>query len=401
MTVAQKVPKKPLLERVGLTYFERRSARTERIESGDAVHILNAAERKALGRVTQGAVLRAAAAGALSSIAAALAEVIANDTAGEHAAQPNSYAWWTLVLGVTVVASIAEIAFLYWDTLRSVHELSRQAGLGLFHGPRREHSAVEGSRPPPGNYGDDHVMVATVLARAALELPNPIENRWGINPRRESNKWALLAASLLYKAKVGLTNFFFKALVRRILARVLVRQALANVLAFVAVPVTAVWNGYVAWRVMREARLRAMGPSAIRELLDLVFADLPQLDEPSRIASLRAVAAAIVRTQDLHPNLLSLFDQVAARAKYEGKEELDDPGEFLRSLPTLPPETRRLAIQVLAIACIVDGQLARKEKLLFSEALAAAGRPIDLKPLEKLCGEFVRGEGWADDIRAL
>lgn len=385
MTKAEKVPKKPLLERVGISYFERRSARTERIESGDAVHILNPEEKKALKRVTQGAVARAAMAGALSSIAAGLAEVIANDTAGEHSATPNVIAWWVLVLGVTIVASVAEIAFLYWDTLRSVHELSRQAGLGLFHGKK-----------------DDHVMVATVLARAALELPNPVENRWGINPRREANKWALLASSLLYKAKVGITNFLFKALIRRMLGRVLLRQALANVLAFVAVPVTAVWNGYVCWRVMREARLRAMGPSATRELVDVVFADRGALDDASRLAALRAVAAAIVRTQDLHPNLLSLFDQVAAKAGYQGNEEVDDPGEFLRSLATLSPEGKRLAIQTLAIACIVDGQLARKEKLLFSEALAAAGRPVDLQPLEKLCREFVRGEGWADDaIRAL
>lgn len=388
MTKAEKPPKKPLLERVGLTYFERRSARTEKIESGDAVHILNAAERKALGRVTNGAIGRAALIGALSSIAAGLAEVFANDTVGEHvpAEQQSAVAYWAIVLSVTIFAAVAEIAFLYWDTLRSVHELSRQAGLGLFHGKK----------------GDDDVMVATVLARAALELPNPIENRWGINPRRESNKWMLLVASLLYKAKVGLTNFLFKALIRRMLGRVLLRQALTNALPFVAVPVTAAWNGIVAWRVMREARLRAMGPSAIRELLEIVFTDVPEIDEASRVASLRAVGAAIVRTQDLHPNLLSLFDQVAAKAKYEGKAELDDPGEFLRSLPTLKPETRRLAIQVLAIACIVDGQLARKEKVLFSEALAAAGREVNLKPLEKLCREFVRGEGWADDaIRAL
>ena len=385
MTRAETPPKKPLLERVGITYFERRSARTGRIESSDAVHILNAGEKKALRSVTRGAVFRAAMAGASSSVAAALAEVVANDMSGEHSAAPNLYAWWALVLGVTVVASIAEIAFLYWDTLRSVHELSRQAGLALFHGKK-----------------DDDVMVATVLARAALELPNPVENRWGINPRRESNKWTLLFASLLYKAKVGISNFLFKALVRRMLARVLVRQALANVLAFVAVPVTAVWNGYVCWRVMREARLRAMGPSAIRELVEVIFADHPQLDEAGRVAALRAVAAAIVRTQDLHPNLLTLFDEVAAKAKYEGKEELDDPGAFLRSLAGLSAESRRLAIQVLAIACIVDGQLARREKLLWGEALAAAGRPVDVKPLEKLCREFVRGDGWADEaIKAL
>ncbi|MBK7863758.1 MAG: hypothetical protein IPJ65_35170 [Archangiaceae bacterium] len=387
MTQAQAVAaKKPLLERVGITYFERRSARTEKVESGDAIHILNPDERKALKRVTQGTVARAALAGALSSIASAIAELVANDVVGEDAtALTHIAAWWLIVMGVTIVASIAEIAFLYWDTLRSVHELARQAGLKLFEAR-----------------GDSDVMVATVLARAALELPNPIENHWGINPRREASKWRLLLASLLYKAKIGLTNFIFKALVRRMLGRVLLRRALQAAVPFVAVPVTAAWNGYVAWRVMREARLRAMGPSAIHELVQVIFSDLPELDEAGRVAALRAVGAAIVRTQDLHPNLLSLFDEVAARAKYEGKAELDDPGEFLRALPSLSAENRRLAIQVLAIACIVDGELVTKEKKLYAEALAAAGREITLEPLEKLCRAFVAGDGWADEaIRAL
>ncbi|MBL8954865.1 MAG: hypothetical protein JNK82_29070, partial [Myxococcaceae bacterium] len=367
--------------------FERRSSRTEHVASSDAVHVLNAGERRALWSVTRNAVVRAALAGAASSVIAGAAEVFANDTVGEHApaAQQNAIEFWAIVITFTVIAAVAEIAYLYWDTLRSVHELSRQAGLELFHGKR-----------------DDDQMVATVLARAALELPNPLENRWGINPRRESSRWKLLAASLLYKAKVGITNFLFKALIRRMMARVLLRQTLANLLPFLAVPVTAAWNGYVCWRVMREARLRAMGPSAIKELVKKLFADHAELDDAGRLAALRAVAAAIVRTQDLHPNLATLFDAVAEHAKYEGKEELDDPGQFLRSLSGLSEQNQRLAIQVLGIACIVDGQLARKEKLLWAEALAAAGRPVELSRLEKLCREFVRGDGLADEaVRSL
>jgi hypothetical protein len=387
VTAVEAVPKKPLLERVGVTYFERRSARTEKIESGDAVHILNPLERKALRAVTRGCVVRAGVAGALSSVASAVAELIAEGTVGDNVpeAARSIVAWWMIVMGVTIIASIFEIAFLYWDGLRSVHELGRQAGLKLFE-----------------TKGPDTVMVATVLARAALELPNPVENRWGINPRREAAKWRLVAASLLYKAKIGLTNFLFKALVRRMLGRVLLRRALQTAVPFVAVPVTAAWNSYVAWRVMREARLRAMGPSAIHELVGLIFSDHPQVEESGRIAALRAVGAAIVRTQDLHPNLLALFDEVASRAKYEGTAELDDPGEFLRSLSELSKDDRRLALQVLAIALIVDGELAPKEKLLYREALASAGREVDLTTLETLRRAFVRGDGWADEaIRAL
>ena len=50
-----------------------------------------------------------------------------------------------------------------------------------------------------------------------------------------------------------------------------------------AVPVTAVWNGVVSWLVMREARLRAMGPSAAVALVDAVFDDVPPQDEAARL----------------------------------------------------------------------------------------------------------------------
>ncbi|MFO0594386.1 MAG: hypothetical protein U0228_03760 [Myxococcaceae bacterium] len=363
------------MARVGRRYFANRSTKVKAVESGDALHVLNPEERRALRRVEVGAISRAALAGALSGGSCAVAEVFADSR------WPNDIvAYWTFLGTVTVIAAVAEIAFIYWDTLRSVHELARVAGLELF-GKDRETS-------------DDALVDA--LARAALELPNPIDLGVGVNPHREVKKWQLVMISLAYKAKVGVTNFLVKFVIRRIGSRV----ALRGLLPFVSLPVTAFWNGVVTWLVLREARIRAMGPSAIEELVKVIFGAAPVLSEKGRLSAVRAVAAAIVRTQDLHPNLVRLLNVTTRTAGDVGKAELDDVGLFLSDLKSLDPAERKVSLQLLATACIVDGRLTKREKVLFRDALAAAGQSLDLGTLEALRLCFIRGDEGVEKVLA-
>lgn len=324
-------------------------------------------------RVHWGAVARSALAGALSGGVCAAVEVYAD------ARWPDSPVTYWLVLGLaTGVAAALEIAFIYWDTLRSVHELARVAGLELF-GPERRAS--------------DEALI-DALARAALELPNPVDVGAGINPHREARKWQLLLASLAYKAKIGVTNFLVKLLLRRLLGR----AALRSWLPFVAVPVTALWNGVVSWLILREARIRALGPSAIEELSRLLFADADAVSAEGRLAALRAVASAIVRTQDLHPNLLRLLEVTRRHVGDTGAAELDDVGLFLAQVARLSEAERTLALRVLAVALAVDGRLTSRERALWLEARSAAGRPPALTELERLRVDFVRGNGAAAGV---
>lgn len=377
---------RPFLERVGLGYFQRRSSARPVGESSDAVHELNEVERASLRAVVRGAVLRAAVAGGLSGAVSAAAEVWWAPAVPDGASLlgPESLTFWAIVGGATVVATVFEIAFIYWDTLRSVHELSRTAGLRLFGGEKND------------------AAVAEALARAALELPDPVDLAEGVDPLRRASRWRLLFASLVYKAKIGVTNFLFKALVRRLLGRAMARSALNALVPFVAVPVTAVWNGLVSWNVLKEARLRAMGPSAVHALCNVIFGDVPRLSPQGKLAAVRAVAAAIVQTESLHPNLHALLQDVRLRAGDTGKNVLDDPEVFLQQLPALEQLEQRMALQLLAVACIVDGRLAKKERLLLEKALASCGREIALGPVEALRQAFVEGAGLDDEaVRAL
>lgn len=361
----------PLLERLGVRYLRWRSATaTATAPAVDDVHVLNAGERRALRLIERVAIGRAALAGALSGLACAvpvlwLPEPAPSDTAGLAR-------YWAIVGGVMAVASVAEIAFLYWDALRAVHELAVAAGLRAKGEEHREDAGV----------------VLAALARAALELPNPPDPGLGVDPTRETTRWRVVVASLVYKLKIALTGFVLKAILRRALGRAVVRQWLE----LVAVPVTAAWNATVCWIVLREARLRAMGPSAADELARSLFPEGRSVSEAGRAAVLRAVGGSIVRTGDLHPNLAALLRSAKRRVGDAPVESLDDTRRFLEELPLLPPAEQALVLQVTAVAAILDGKLAPAERRLLAEAYAACGRTFEPSRVERLRKAFVRGD---------
>lgn len=374
----QKNPPQPLLERLGVLYFRRMSASLPNVQTQDAIYVLNADERKALAGIVRGTVFRACLAGAASAAIAAAAEAYAEKTYGAtHVNFDIALHYWSIVIGFTVVAAILEILFLYWDSLRAVHRMARAAGYDPFG----------------QNAGDDQAAVASALARAALELPNPTESTFGVNPHREASKIKLLFASLLYKVKVSITNFAIKLLVRRIAGRALVRTWL---LPFLAIPGTAAWNGIVCYIVLREARIRVMGPSAAHELIAAIFDQKIPLSTEARVTLVRAVASSIVRTEDLHPNLQAVLVEVMRRIEDPLPEGVDDSLVFLDKLRDLTVPERRMALQVLAAAAIIDGRFSGTETKLVREALHVCGLQPDVEPVDRLRKAFVRGDGSLD-----
>ncbi len=350
----------PDLESLALQYFRRRSAAFSMADATDPVHILNPAEIDALRRIERGVVFRAGLAGALSAIISAGVEV----WGGLYGLTTAQLAVW--VVAATIVATVFEVGFLYWDSLRSVHDLARAAGVELFTSAGH----------------------ANALARAALELPNRPDPQLGVDPYREASKAALLAAALLYKLKIGLTNFLLKLLLRRLAGRTVLR----SFAPFVAVPVTAFWNAWVARAVIREARIRAMGPSAARARLDGLLAKRT-LPEAGRLAVLRAIGYAVVGKRDLHPNLAAFLLLARERfGAFPSVEPLDDRAAFLNQLPQLPDDERAIALEFLSFALICDGRLSARERRLWNEARAACALPPDHGRLGHLRRAFVAGE---------
>ncbi len=358
----------PLFVRLGVRYIRARHGRLPPKADQDGVNVLNAEERAEIKRIARWTIVRAAMAGATSTAVSGAVEVAATPllTAGHV----MSY-WFLLLLGLAL-ASVLEILFLYWDALRSVHELSRAAGLPLF------------------SETDERERLAATMARAALEMPNPRLDLEGIDPWKEASRVRLIIASLVYKAKISATNFLFKALVRRAITRAALRSYLVP---FVSVPFTAMWNGIVAFLIMREAKLRVMGPSAAHELVRMTFANKKELEPAAAEAALRAVGASIVKKEDLHPNLAALFREVRARVPHTTpSHSLDDPRAFIARLAGIEGDESATVLRVLVIASVLDGRISKKERALLQEAFVATGRIVEMDKLEALRVTFTSGD---------
>ena len=368
--VTPRKPARPLLERLGGRFLE--SGKFAPAQAEDPIHVLNPVERAGLLRVTRGAVLRAAVAGAINAAATGFGALFAAQVLGhepEQATLLQHISYWGLFGVLALIAAVLEIAYLYWDGLRAVRELSLVAGLKL--------DALE------------NLDVRYALARAAFELPNPPDLSFGVNPHREASRFTLATASLVYKLKISVTNFVFKALVERAIGRLATR----SVLAFTAIPINAIWNALVCFFVLREARIRVMGPSAASEMLDVIFAS-EAAPSPALLTALhRALGAAVVRTSELHPNHISLMRELRQRfGEPHSDVEVADTRAFLQSLGLLTPAERRIALRVLTVAAILDGRLVKRERRLLLEAYEAAAITPALEHVELLRRAFVSGD---------
>lgn len=344
------------------------SGRADPLPRGDddAIHILSRQEQRWLFAIEWKAVARAMVAGALSALASGVTEVIAGRRFGLDAVptQHDLVRYWVVYLVVTIVVSIAEIAYLYVDTLMAVRALAHCAGV-RFEGSQSSRT------------------VAASLARAALELPDSHEPVLGVNPRRESSRARLVLASLAYKLKVSVSSFVFKLVVRRALGRFATRQ----LLAFAAVPINALWNGIVTYRVLREARIRAIGPSAVEAVMrSLEMPPHLTFSEEGKQAMVRAVASAMVRSESAHPNLVYLLRRMHEMlGPFDDEIVLDDPRLLLAQLAVLEREQAARVRRVLALASILDGRLAGNEKRLLRDAA------IDIDLVATMRRTFMQG----------
>ncbi len=287
----------------------------------------------------------------------------------------DSWNYWLLQGGVTLVMLALEFLTLFWTSLRSVHSLARLTG----------HDRVEGDPLLPG---DD--TVANILARAALEVPDPIVRYLGVDPLKYVSKARLLLIGLLYKAKVVLTSVAAKFLLRRALGR----SSLRILAPWIAVPITAFWDAWVIYKVACEARLRLFGHRLAQYLASEILTPelFKRLSPLAREGAVRAVATTMVLTQNYHPNMLMLLVQISAAVDIleEGKD-YDDWDEFRELLYQVSEEERYFLLDLVCIAAAFDGKLSRRERKLLPEAFGEHSQ-VYFERINDLKNKLINGQ---------
>ena len=169
-----------------------------------------------------------------------------------------------------------------------------------------------------------HRSVVQALCRAVLEVEEPKLKPYDLDPTKHVRPESRIALLILYRLKIMMSNFIAKLLIRRLVTRASLRAYAPLVMA----PITGLWNAWVMWTVLREAKFRLMG----RVVVELVLLSLVERPQPKlRRALMMLVGNRItlfgVYNHNLHLLLTRLHSQFPSAA---GKvKQLDDWSVFL------------------------------------------------------------------------
>ena len=335
------------LERAGVFYY-RRLAKKARASNHDNVSIqelpLDDTLRYLAEHTTTNAATIAFAIGAVTTMVTVWVEMTYSNTL-------DPLAYYSLLGSVTLAMLLIEFAVLFWVALRTVHCLAYLTG----------HHKVDDDPLLPGNDG-----VPNILARAALEVPDPVVHYLGVDPLKYVSKSELFLVGLFYKAKVILTSVAAKFLLRRLAGKAGLRMGFA----WVAVPITGIWDAVIIYRVAREARLRLFGHRLAQHLSDQILtpAYLRQLSPKAREGAIRAVATMMVLTENYHPNMLMLLVQISDSVNAQDDCDYDDWNAFLDVLAEVSEKERYFLLDLLCIAAAFDGRVSKRERHRLPEA---------------------------------
>ena len=269
----------------------------------------------------------------------------------KFAGQLDKSTYYALYGAVVLLMLCVELLVLFWLGLKTVHGLACLTG---------HHRASDNPYLP------DNDVAAHILARAALEIPDPIIHYLGIDPLKHVSKSKLLLVGVLYKAKVILSN----VTVKFVLVRMLGKGGLRLGFIWISIPVTGIWNAITIYRVAREARLRLFGNRLALYIVNEIMTPelINKLNPKTKEGAVRAVANMVVLGQNFHPNILVFLVKLSETLEIQEDSNYDDWDEFLAILEEVSMEEKYFLLDLLSIAAVFDGRLSRLERHYLPEA---------------------------------
>ena len=335
------------LERSGVDYY-RHLANNAGIDKMAALKIDELPPDDTLRSVAENMTLLAAI---IAFSVGALTTVVSVWIEWKFAGQLDEFSYYALYGGVVLLMLCVELLVLFWLSLKTVHGLACLTG---------HHRASDDPYLP----GDD--AVPNILARAALEVPDPIVHYLGIDPLKYISTSKLMLVGLLYKAKVILSS----VAVKFVLVRMLGKGGLRMGFIWVSIPVTGIWDAITLYKVTREARLRLFGNRLAQYMVNEIMTPelINKLSPKTKEGAVRAVANMVVLAQNYHPNMLVLLVKLSETLDIQEESNYDDWDEFLELLNEVSTEERYFLLDILSIAAAFDGHLSRLERYYLPEA---------------------------------
>lgn len=275
---------------------------------------------------------------------------------------------WSAFYAFVGVISAVEIALLYALALKGIARVTQLSGLKLSR-------------------GDGPQLFSHSLARVALEFPSPKVEVYGIDPYAHVSGWKLMALSIAYKLKVGVSSFILRVFLRRVAARMAIR----GMVPLFAGPLYAVWNAYIIWRIMAETRVRTLGPFAVDELMAAHFHDVGDLDDTERDVILQAAGEMMTRGRDAHPNQIYLM--TCLRNALERDEDITLDWSAVRPhLSELDSDSQTRMLDLLTLSSVIGARTHREQTEFLRNACEDCGATLHEKRLKDLRKSLTHGD---------
>lgn len=276
----------------------------------------------------------------------------------DHFAGKVWYIHYGWVAAVTLVSVLIEFYLLFLIALKAVYEVSD----------------IINMHATPKDFLQSGVFsVKNILARTALELPDPELQILGIDPFKRISKKNLLVLGLIYKAKIFATNFVIKYGLK-----FSVGETIYGIpVLYEALFVEAFWNAVVLKRVVREARLRLFGFALANHIANSIIKNrqLNMLSPEAEVGCMRAIGNAVVMTQNYHPNMILLLLEFQQLLNLSEENKYDDWNLFIETLQKVTEKERDFLLDLFTVSVAFDGKLSRLE---YDNLKAAYGKDYDL-----------------------
>ncbi|WP_411823721.1 LBF_2804 family protein [Leptospira sp. 'Mane'] len=200
-----------------------------------------------------------------------------------------------------------------------------------------------------------------MLARIALEIPDPELRLFGIDPYQRLNRRTLALKTILYKIKVVLSNMAAKFLLKAVIGR----GSLRIYIEYISAPITGFWDAYVTFLILKELRMRVITRKIAERIIIEINSVSTKLSENGKLACLQAIANSIVFTKTFHPNFEFLLLKLVKCFELDFPlKDLDKIAEFRKTLLQCNPSEKKLAFRLFLIGSCFDGNLSEEEKAI-------------------------------------
>ena len=272
------------------------------------------------------------------------------------------------------LATIVEVSYLYVLGVHTIHELSEKT----------EKTRLAAIQDQSWEFD---------LTRIGLEIPFSTNPVFGIDPMREASPLKTLMISLAYKAKISISSFVAKALVKRVLGR----SAARSIIELATVPIFAVWNALIFVWVLRKVRMVLIGPRLIRELALLAFPNSDYTPDDGYQASMAtALGVLIVQKGELHPNAARLLDYLVQSFGLKAGQFSDKREVLYEQISRLDPQDQLRLFRSCLLVAVLDGNYKKREENLLADIATRLNLEWSTAEVKRYANSLKKS-GWITD----